>query len=484
MTVLQDRRNRSGRRLCLAGLFLVLLLLCRLYPLTGDDWYREVLGASLHNPIDLIREIAFRWSTTNSRILSNLFAFSAGSRPLLRQLYQTAFTLALIALLARVTQVDGWQGLLLWTAAVLALPRDIFAQTHAWAAGFFVFVPPAVLFLTSLALVRPVLDGGELEETPPRWAALFLLGFLQELSAEHNALYAICAALVLLVWYRLERRRWSPSLLLLLLGCVLGAALLFASPSYRLVSGDGSSYYQSGLSGGLAGLIATARNNLPVVSQYLILDCPVLYISLTALTLVLGVGHRGWPHRLLDGALTLCCIWLAVGESRLFLCACLWAMLLTLTLLLRLPDRTSRARTLFFLFSAGVAAGPLLFVNPIGPRCLFFPYMLLLAAAGCILHALEPDRLSPLIAGVVPAALAAAVLGVTFSVFLPIHRTELERTEILEEALAGRAAEVVLPPYNQDGGWLWDGDNGEKIGQVYHYETPGDLVITFAPPEP
>ena len=110
--------------------------------------------------------------------------------------------------------------------------------------------------------------------------------------------------------------------------------------------------------------------------------------------------------------------------------------------------------------------------------------MLLLAAAGCILHALEPDRLSPLIAGVVPAALAAAVLGVTFSVFLPIHRTELERTEILEEALAGRATEAVLPPYNQDGGLLWDGDNGEKIWQVYHYETPGDLVITFAPPEP
>ena len=72
MTVLQDRRNRSGRRLCLAGLFLVLLLLCRLYPLTGDDWYREVLGASLHNPMDLIREIAeiFAVSDIDTQIIA------------------------------------------------------------------------------------------------------------------------------------------------------------------------------------------------------------------------------------------------------------------------------------------------------------------------------------------------------------------------------------------------------------------------------
>ncbi|MCI9352587.1 MAG: hypothetical protein HFF58_04960 [Lawsonibacter sp.] len=482
MTTLSRGQGRRETALCLAGLFLVLFLLSGLYPVTGDDWYREALGASLQSPWDLFQEVAGRWAATNSRILGNLLAYSAGSRPLLRQLYQAALTLGLIALLARVTGIGGWGGLLLWTAGVLSLPRDIFAQTHAWAAGFFNFVPPVVVVLACLVLVQPVLDGGKLEETPQRWAGLFLLGFAHQLFVEHSTLYALCAALVLLVWYRLERNRWSPSLLLLLLGCVLGAALLFSSPSYRMVSGDGS-YYQSGLSGGLAGLIATARVNLPTVARYLILDCPVLYISLTALASVLGTRFRGWPHRLLDIGLFLSLLWMVCGPHP-FAAACVWALLLVLALALWLPDRVSRARTLFFLLSAGVAAGPLLFVNPIGPRCLFFPYILLLAAAGCILRCLEPGRMSSLFTGLVPAALAAAVLGACFSIYLPIHRLELRRTGILEEALASGAAEAVLPPYGQDGGWLWDGDNSEKIGQVYYRETPGDLEIRFFAPCP
>lgn len=481
MTDLQRRQKQLGTLLCMAGLFLILFLLCRLYPLVGDDWYREALGASIHSPWDLIREVASRWSTYNSRILPNLLAYASGSRPLLREVLQTSLTLALITLLAHVTKTDGWRGLLLWTAAVMALPLDIFAQIHSWAAGFFVFVPPVVMLFGCLLLVRPVLYGEKLKEAPVRWTALFILGFLQALSAEHSTVYAILAAMVLLVWYKLEQKKWSQSLLAMLLGCVLGAALLFASPAYRLI-GSGDNYYSTGLTGGLAGLMGTARRNLPVVIRYTVSDCPVVYWSLTALTILLGLKRHGLVHRLLAAALALSCLCLACGGGRFlpYIAACVWALLLTLALILWMPDRVSRNRTLFLLLSAPVAAGPLLFVNPIGSRCLIASYIMLLAAAGSVLKVLGPDRLPSVITGLVPAVLALAVLVVCFSAFIPIHKTELERTRLLEEAVSTGATEVTIPAYGHNR-WLLDADSAFKLGQYYYMDTPGDLTINFEP---
>ena len=77
----QEKSSRLGRALCLTALFLLLFTLCRLFPLVGDDWFREALGASLHSPADLLREVAARWSTINGRVLGNILAYiSIGDR--------------------------------------------------------------------------------------------------------------------------------------------------------------------------------------------------------------------------------------------------------------------------------------------------------------------------------------------------------------------------------------------------------------------
>lgn len=480
MTIPPLKREQKETLLGLSLLFVILFLLCRLFPLVGDDWYREALGANIHSPAELIREVAYRWSTTNSRIFANILAFSAGSRPLLRELYQTSFTLALIALLGRVTGINGARGLMLWTAAVLALPLPIFSQIHSWAAGFFVFVPPTVLLLGCLAIVQPVIDGGELTEGRLRWAALFIMGFLQELAAEHSALFGICAAGALLIWYRLERKKWSPSLISMLTGCVLGAALLFASPSYRLIGSGGTDYYKTGLTGGLGGLIQSAFRNLPTIARYFILDCPVLYWCLTLLTLLLGFRLRGALNWLLKAVLAAGCLSLALLPAHRITAAFIWALALAAALFLWLPDRISRARTLFFLFSALTAAGPLLFVNPIGPRCLLLSYVLLLAAAGSVLKALKPESLPKPATWLAPAALSLTALAVCFAVFVPIRRTELQRAEILEKAMASGAEKVTVPAYNNSR-WLWDADSAFKLGQYYYHEAPGDVEISFEP---
>ena len=67
--------------------------LFRTFPLSGDDWFREGLGASLHSIGDLACVVAEKWRTTNGRILGNILAYSAGSRPILRDLLRALITL-------------------------------------------------------------------------------------------------------------------------------------------------------------------------------------------------------------------------------------------------------------------------------------------------------------------------------------------------------------------------------------------------------
>jgi len=355
----------------------------------------------------------------------------------------------------------------------------MFAQIYPWAAGFFNYLPPVVMLLACLELVRPVLEGRPLEESPVRGGALFLLGFGQQLFIENNTLYALCASFVLLAWYWLERRRWSPCLLALFLGCVLGAALLFVSPSYRLIAGEGGAY-QSGLGGGLAGLIEAARVNLPEVARYFILDCPILYFGITLLVLAqaIPIAQPAWADWLLLAALPLGA--LAMYWATAMAAAVFWWLAITAALWRWLSDRSARAWALFLWLSAPVAAGPLLFVSPIGPRCLFLSYVLMLGAAGVLLRALAPERLPAPLTALGSVALAAAVFGFCIHIYLPLHQVELQRTRLLADALAAGEAEVALPAYDH-GGWLWDADNAFKMEQYYYREAPGDLTVTFVP---
>lgn len=471
MELQREKRERARFAICGVVLFAALFLLCLTFPIVGDDWFRETLGASLHSPVDLAREVAVRWATVNGRILGNVLAYSAGSRPLLREGMRALFTLALAVLLARVTRLEGWQGLLLCAFGVLALPREMFAQIYPWAAGFFNYVPPVVMLLACLELVRPVLDGETLTERPGRAAALFLLGFGQQLFIENNTLYALCASFVLLAWYWLERREWSPCLLALFLGCVLGAALLFASPSYRLITQDGGAY-QSGLGGGLSGLLAAARENLPEVTRYFLLGHPLPHSFLV----VLALAHwrRGGGRAGADWLLAALLVAGLPVISRHWLITAVWWLAFAAALWRWLPGRSSRSWTLFLWFSAPAAAGPLLFVHPIGPRCLFLSYVLVLAVLGILFRTLEPSHwLTP-----VSAVLAAGIFCYCFSVFLPLHKLEEQRTQAIQKALSSGQTEVTIPAYRHNG-WLWDADNAPKMEQFYFQAEPGDLRIKF-----
>lgn len=471
----------------MAVLFLALLYLCWLFPVTGDDWYREKLGLGLGSLADLAEKVVFGWNTSNGRIMGNILAYSAGGRKVLRELLRSSITLGTIYLAARHMGLRTLWGTLLAAAALLALPREMFRQIYPWAAGFFNYVPPVLMVLAALWLMRAVFDGARMDNSAPRAAAVFLLGFGGQLYVENNTLYAVCAGFALLVWYGWRQRKLPAVPLAFFLGTVLGAALLFASPAYGLIWGE-SGGYQAGLSSGLSGLLSTVETNQAEVLRYLLAGCPVLFVPLTALGLVwFARSERRWPDWLAAAALVLGCLYFAAGCLSAVrtdpspLAVLLWGLALGLGCWRWLPEGERRNRALFFWGSAAVAALPLLFVTPIGPRCLYLSYVFLLLTAGNLLSALPPVRLPAPVVRAVPALLAAAALGYYVWIFQPIHQLELKRDAIMAQAMASGRTEVTLPAYPH-GDYLWEGDSA-KIQILYYYDTPGDLAVSYVPLE-
>ncbi len=470
--------GRAWERAALGTLFLALLALCGLFPLTGDDWFREELGRRLTGPTDLLETVLAGWRTYNGRILGNLLAYAAGSRRLLRELLRAAFLFGTVRLAAGHGGFRTVWGTFLTAAALLALPRAMFAQIYPWAAGFFNYVPPAALALAALRLLGDLFAERPVPGGVPRAAAVFLLGLCGALFVEHVTLYGVWAGAVLLVW-SWRRGIASAPVAAFCAGTLLGALALFLSPSYGLIWGGGA--YS-------AGLWANAGENLPVVVSGLISRCPVLYLTLTALGLAwFAASRRTGLDRLLAALLALGCgcfilcglrgKWTG-GEA---LAAVLWGAALWAGCWRWLPKGERRNRALFFLASAGVGALPLLAVSPIGPRCLYWSYVCLTIAAGNLLSALPLGLLPRRPVRGTALGLAAGVLAFYLALFLPIHALEGERLAALEEAVAQGRREVVLPAYPH-GEYLWEGDT-DKIGSRFYIQEPGDLSISFVPAE-
>ena len=493
------RSGRTGGRRLAAGtgtgnwgvwiglgvLFLALLYLCWLFPVTGDDWFREELGRKLNGPVEMWKQIVSAWQTYNGRILGNLLSYTAGGRKLLREVLRALFTVGTFYFAARNGGFRSLWGVLLTAAALLALPRPMFAQIYPWAAGFFNYVPPAMLLLWALWLLRDVFTGRLVQEHPARTAGVFLLAFSSQLFMENYTLYALWAGVVLVVWYRLWQRRWSPGILSFFLGAVLGAAVLFLSPSYGKIFGGGGAY-GTGLGSGLSGLWATVLEQQGEVLRYLISGCPVLFLSLTVLSLVwFASSRRAALDWVCAAVLAVGCVYFLLNQFGTVLpqwnplAVLSWGLALGVGLWRWLPRGERRNRGLFFWASSAVAAFPLLFVSPVGPRCLYLSYVCLWITASCLLTALPLESLPVPVRRGVPLILAAAVLGSYLWVFMPIHRVEQVRDAALEQAMAAGQQQVVLPAFPH-GDYLWEGDS-TKVTSRYYYQTPGDLTVLYVP---
>lgn len=490
-----------------------LYLIFYLFPVTGDDFFREAVGRELHSVSDLAARVMKSYLTTNSRIMGNVLAYTAGSRPVFRALTEALITVLTAFFAAKAAGIRSAGGGLVLFSGIFALPLAMFRQIYPWAAGFYNYVPPVTCFLAACALLRPLFDGREACVPSDRakgsarsrvhtvflCAALFFLGFAGQLFMETNTLCTLAAALGLFVLYRLWKGSFSAPLLWFALGAAGGAALLFASPCYRIVGEAGSIYSTAASEAGK--FMEVVKDHLGEVLRDLIADSPVLFLSLSLSACAAGLAakKRKTADCVLYAVLLCGCGFFLLRRRQVFpepplllltAVTALWAAALLFSAV-RFLDGDRRLRAVFFMLCAAVVSAPLLVVSPIGPRCLYAGYVFLLLAASGFCAAVSDAvtartaaasspasravlSISVLTAG---AALALCILLGTVCAYSPLYENARFRDAQIAAAMEAGEAEVTVPACPAPE-LLWEPD-GPKIIYTWYYETPGDLVIRF-----
>lgn len=478
--------------------FCFLLLLSKGFVTSGDDWFftSRTMDESFFEALQKAWANATgHYRGTNGRLLGNGFSKGFGCSELFRELARCGIILTILLQLCRTAKV---RSLVLYSVTLMltvALPTELYAQSYAWAAGFFNYVPPLVVILAYILRVSTLLRGGK---DSALWGFAMLLMLLAGQLFVENVTIGMCLLTGgVLIWHLASKRGLRWSLVGALAGSVLGCIIMFSAPGYANVNQEG--YRQ--VSATFEELMKVIKSNFAVITGYLTEDNWLVIVPLTALSIYLLASVQR-KTVLVHGALTglmICPVyfyahhellgqlhysewvselsfWLDVAANLVYLICVLTAVLLGVA------DADRKCRAVLCICAVPAVFGPLVVVYPIGPRCLYIPYMLLvclvLILAAEVLENLPKKALRCIQAPAI--ATVCCVLCAYLWIAVWNGHCEQVRTRQIETAMAAGSSTVELPSFPY-GAYLHNG-NGSAMQYYYYYETPGDLQLVFIDP--
>ncbi len=475
-----------------------LFMIAYYFPLVGDDFYG--IDDYITSVRSFIEWAVWHWENTNGRILGNttvlLVMHSRIGRAFVR-----AFIIWLIMILVyQNSRIISKAGYLLSYLYVLAIPTAIFSETYSWTFGFFNYVPPVMLVLFYLVMVQK-----EFSKRTAKWKGLkivgtFLLGVCSQLFMENVTIYVLIMSIAINIFYIRKEKRVSAVALFHTLGAAAGTLLMFSSPVYRTVTAGTDTYREA--PDGIAGLFQAARENWCEISKYTVRGNILLLIMVLLICFWLlykNAREKDIRTRILR-TINSCIL---TGTSAYFFFAnilewdekieaytafflldvlmfVLFIISVMMTVILCVKETEQRSRSLFFLISAFVLVGPLLFVTPVGPRCFYASYIFTgLAFLNIVAYIIEQEHWNLRRLAAPACVLMACVTAYYLYIFFNIGEVEQERDSYIIERMQEGDTVIMVPefPYSD---YLHD-PHGWKIGLKFYYEKQEDIEFCFIP---
>ena len=479
--------------------YLFLLLLSRGFVISSDDWF----FTSRTQDESLFQALKNGWANawghyrgTNGRLLGNGLSKALGCSEFWREIVRCGIILTILLQLVRMAKIKGPMMYMTALALTIALPADIYAQSYAWAAGFFNYVPPLMMILAYIHRADRVLAG---ERDTVLWGPVsFLLALSCQFFVENVTAGMCLFSAGVLLWHLVRSRKLSWSLTGFFLGAALGCWVMFSAPGYANVNTEG---YRE-VSATFEELMEVIKTNFATITMYLTERNWLVIAPLTVLSLALLLGAK--PEKkctaILRNAalctLLVCPVWFFANRQLMpvlgyvewvremafwldILLNLLYLLSVLAAAVLGLRDRNRVRRAVLSIAAVPMVFGPLVVVTPIGARCLYIPYMLLvgilLIFAAELAERCGTDRKKLL---TVPVALVTCfALSVYLWTALWNGNCEKVRIEKIESAMAAGETSVVLPSFPY-GSYVHIG-NGAAIRYYYYYEEPGDLEFRY-----
>lgn len=457
-------------------LFVAFAVTAYLFPYSGDDW---AWGSEIG-----VDRLESGFEGYNGRYLGNLLVMTL-TRSRLLQVITVAFSMLCVCVFPKLYCRSRKLSLLAFSAfLVFLMPKQIFVQSVAWTAGFSNYMPPILLIVLYFIFVKNIFSENPIYKKHIS-AITFLLGFSCTLFMENVTLYAVMISALIAVFARVRHGRFYFAHLANFIGCLVGTVLMFSNSVYLTILDNGDGYRSTAIS---KGLLSTLKGHLEVIiNQVFISNIPLLAV-ISVMCVVLAVlfakkSKNVYLRIISFGSVFINVFTLAVLLAKksfsywiiaagadasskitfvfLMLTVCLYCISVLVSVLICITDNDLKFRTLLILISAPIVTAPLLFVNPIGPRCFMPVYILLVLFAVCVFDMIQKEidfseSLNKVIT-VSSSAVCLAMFIFTFSIYSTVHAYAEKRDEyVKKQAESGnKVITVCRIPYSS---YVWTGD--------------------------
>lgn len=359
------------------------------FPPSGDDFNRLAMNSLSF--LEKIGEVKKSYINLNGRLVGNAMSFFLINKPI-SILVKLVFIFGIVYLISRITSTNLCTFIFI-IGGIFFLDINIFREVIVWNSGFFNYVPPVFLILLIINIY--------INYNKNNFYIYILLGTLSLtlcLFMENISIYMFFLPLLLGFFKpsNLGKR------LVIFLGSFLGNILMFSSPVYKSIAGNNDGYrtlYTDQL-------IKIVEKNWEVFRKNLILGNKILFCLLIIIlvqNLYKEINNKryflivSYIIGIVSGLGILLCpkenYWIInIGLHIIFYT--------TLIAGSTIFSYKSKSIVLFSIFSIALSMGPLLFVNPVGPRNFFTPLIFNLLIFISYLNELK-EKINPVIIGFV-----------------------------------------------------------------------------------
>ena len=477
--LIKDARQKMSKKgvAFTAVLFIAFAVLVYLFPYSGDDW---AWGSQIG-----LNRLNVWFSAYNGRYLGNLLELALTRSELLNMAVTAIFLVGACFLPKLYSESKSVTAYIMGAALFLIMPKEVFVQSVAWTAGFSNYVPPIVLTMLYFALIRNIFDENKPEYRP--WALVLsaVTGFASTLFMENVTLFVVAISALVIFYVFIRFKKLMAVHAVHFVSSVIGAVVMFSNSAYRNIASGEDTYRETAAEGGIVATIgANSKEIFECFFSENITALVILSVLCAALYFVFARNTQDRLKKLIAASstginvLSLVLIYfksrfvhwaffIDSGKSTIIttlifvLIAGVYFATASLCIFLCVECNKAKLKTLLLLISIPVLIAPLAVVTPIGPRCFFPPYLMLMGV--CVMlfvylqDKLKISREAEKGIAVSLISVCAASLVFVFSIYSTIHAYDVKRNESVRKQVEAGSKNVIICqlPYNS---YVWTGN--------------------------
>lgn len=209
-------------------IFVMLLVLSFFFPFSGDDYYWGSKSLSINTFKEIYNDLFL-----NGRWLGNFIAISISHSHIIKAIVITCVITLLIYIIDKHEKIS----LPVFLILIMLMPVNRFIQVIVWGSGFSNYMVSTLLFISIYYLCKRFYKNNN-----SKWyekIGIFIIALLNSLVVENITVGTLIVLFIVNLIYFIKNKKININLLIMFIGSLIGAILMFIHPSYlNLIFGN------------------------------------------------------------------------------------------------------------------------------------------------------------------------------------------------------------------------------------------------------